>query len=213
MSDKRPINRALVAAQLAKEQKEPSAQPVIVQTNMEEITMPIIQSENDKLDTAVPTSEAVEQTEKNEPKSEQKPESVFLNKPKNTPPTQKFSQKTPLISGLGNDRPVADEPISDPKFTKVDISISGTPHRINCPTGDVMNLNRTADLINEALRDIRRSVRGKSPSNEELLVLHCLDLYDQLREVNSQRDLVLAESQRAEGLLDKILKDIGATGV
>lgn len=206
MSDNRPVNRALAAAQLAKDhQKEPTHTP---QTPDRDTNPMPVEVENEQVVPAEP---------KPEPKP--KPQSVFLNKSANVkganpPPAQKAPQKSPpvIISGLSPDRPQVEEQGGDPKFTKVDISISGTPHRINCPTADVMNLNRTADQINEALRDIRRSVRGKSPSNEELLVLHCLDLYDQMRELIAERDQNSASNQRASALLDKILKDVGSIG-
>lgn len=94
-----------------------------------------------------------------------------------------------------------------PKFTRVDISIAGTPHRINCPSDEVENVNRTADRLNDNLRQIRRGTSNKSPSNEELLVLHCLELYDEIAELKKWRQNELINSERASALLDKILKD------
>lgn len=94
-----------------------------------------------------------------------------------------------------------------PKFTRVDISIAGTPHRINCPTSEVDNVNRTADRLNNNLKEIRRSVSGKSPTNEELLVLHCLELYDEMAELKKLRQNELINNERVSALLDKILKD------
>ncbi len=97
-----------------------------------------------------------------------------------------------------------------PAFVKVDISIAGTPHRITCPADDVHTLKDNSDAINAALRDIRRHVHGKNPTNEELLVLHCLDLYDRLADLESQKTALLAETAQATTLLEKLIKDASA---
>lgn len=92
-------------------------------------------------------------------------------------------------------------------ISRVDISIAGTPHRISCPSDEVNHLHKVADNINQALRDIRRHVTGKNPSNEELLVLHCLDLYDQLSELKHKDQERNIEEERACALLDKMIKN------
>lgn len=117
----------------------------------------------------------------------------------------------PQTTYLNKSTPVVSTPIQTKetasKFTRVDISIAGTPHRINCPRDEVENVNRTADRLNDNLRQIRRDVSGKSPSNEELLVLHCLELYDEIAELKKWRQNELINNERASVLLDKILKD------
>lgn len=95
-------------------------------------------------------------------------------------------------------------------ISRVDISIAGTPHRISCPSDEVNHLQKVADTINQALRDIRRHVTGKNPSNEELLVLHCLDLYDQLNELKHKDQERNIEEERACALLDKMIKSTNA---
>lgn len=94
-----------------------------------------------------------------------------------------------------------------PEFKPVHISIAGTPHRIICPTNEVASLELATDKINEKIRDIRREIKGKTPNNEELLVLVCLDLYDQVQaltqEINSHRH----QNSQAVALIDKINKD------
>lgn len=203
------INRALAAAQIAKEQQnkeqersQPINQPATTMIN-ETLSAKIaekaqavqaINSHTGSNDTDTPTSAPA------------KPQSVYLNKSANVAgATGKKEQVPAIIAGLGDTQTQKEQ--GDNKFTKVELSIAGTTHRINCPASDVMNINRAAEEISEALRELRRAVRGKSPSNEELLVLHCLELYDQLREATHQKDLALADNQRAESLIDKLLKN------
>lgn len=92
-----------------------------------------------------------------------------------------------------------------PAFTRVDITIAGMPHKIACPQSDVDNLRDNAMRLHESLIQLRQQVTGKSPNNEELLVLHCLDLYDQISELKARQKLFNDTSQRADALLDKIL--------
>lgn len=220
------INRALAAAQLAKEQqnkeqKRPSQtiiNPKATTMINEALSAKIAEKAQAVQATRQQAGEHKVESEKPEPTQMEipmeapkptppKPQSVYLNKSANT--NSKAGQKAPaIITGPGDNY----KEQGDDRFTKVELSIAGTTHRINCPASDVMNINRVAEQISEALRELRRAVRGKSPSNEELLVLHCLDLYDQLREANSERDQVLAEANRAEALIDKILKDANNIG-
>ncbi|OOR92840.1 cell division protein ZapA [Moraxella caviae] len=106
-------------------------------------------------------------------------------------------------SQAGADLLVKDKPVMKP----VDISISGTPHRIICPSDEVKNLEATADHINQKLRDIRKNIRGKTPTNEELLVLLCLDLHDQVQQLKHEVKSHEDSSSQALALIDKITKD------
>lgn len=98
---------------------------------------------------------------------------------------------------------------TSPKITAkaVDISISGTPHRIVCPADEVQNLENAAKFINDKIREIRHSIKGKNPNNEELLVLTCLELYDQVQSLRGERQHYLIEKERAKTLVDKMMKD------
>lgn len=89
----------------------------------------------------------------------------------------------------------------------VDISISGTPHRIVCPSDEVQNLENAAKFINDKIREIRHGIKGKNPNNEELLVLTCLELYDQVQALRGDRQQYLIENERAKTLVEKMMKD------
>lgn len=98
------------------------------------------------------------------------------------------------------------------EFKKVDIVIAGTTHRINCPSDKVDRLLATAETINNNLRNMRKNVVGKSPSNEELLVLHCLELYDTINELRQQGDFYLGQNERLGAILDKLIHDVNHIG-
>lgn len=106
----------------------------------------------------------------------------------------------------------ADQPIKTPiKNARVDLSIAGTPIRISCPTDEVESLNRCADDLNEALRELRRQMGGRKPSNEELLILHILELNDQLKDAKSRLHAHEQERARAQTMLAKLIDETQAT--
>lgn len=96
---------------------------------------------------------------------------------------------------------------AEPTFKAVDLSIAGTSHRITCPTDEVAQLEQAGSYINEKIREIRRHVKSKNPSNEELLVLVCLELYDQCQSLKNERKNHLLDNERAKALIEKITKD------
>ncbi|MCL1623306.1 cell division protein ZapA [Moraxella sp. Tifton1] len=93
------------------------------------------------------------------------------------------------------------------KPQSVHISIAGTPHRIICPSDRVKSLEITADKLNEKIRQIRQESKGKILNNEELLVLVCLDLYDQVQELSADIHTKEQSANQAIVLIEKINKD------
>lgn len=176
-------NRALAAMQFAKEQKTKD-QP-------EPATAP-------KSPSANPFST---------PKTELKP--AYLNN--SSLEQAKSGQSAPPKADQPKDttsspsQPIA--PAKKPDFVRVDLSIAGTPHRISCPSSEVATVNKNADRLNESLREIRRSVGSKNPTNEDLLVLHCLELYDQINDLKRQIQDGQIHNERSNALLDKLIKD------
>ena len=89
----------------------------------------------------------------------------------------------------------------------VNVSICGTHHRLTCPADGIDTLNAAVDAINDAIKNLRRQVRGKSPSNEQMLALYCLGLYDELQTAKAQ----LAQNKEASDAvalhLDKLIQD------
>ncbi|MDO4897175.1 MAG: cell division protein ZapA [Moraxella sp.] len=95
--------------------------------------------------------------------------------------------------------------------TPVDISIAGTHHRIVCPTSEISHLETAVSYINNTVRSIRQDIKGKSPTNEELLVLTCLEMYDQLKALQDSEDYYTTERDEALVLIEKLLKNAKAT--
>ncbi|UNU73733.1 cell division protein ZapA [Moraxella nasovis] len=92
----------------------------------------------------------------------------------------------------------------------VSISISGTTHRIACPADKIKQLEATADKLNEKIRTLRRAISNKSPNNEELLVLVCLELLDQLQNLQDALYQKSLNDKKIDLLIDKITQDIQA---
>ncbi len=91
-------------------------------------------------------------------------------------------------------------------LTRVDISIAGTSYRINCPREHTSTLQEHSERLNKALRDIRSNFGNKNPSNEELLVLHCLALYDELHTAHSLQEKQRNNDVKAEALIERLIK-------
>lgn len=96
------------------------------------------------------------------------------------------------------------------KTVRVDISLSGTPHSISCPSDKVSDLKKHTEALNTTLRQMRREIQGKNPTNEELLLLHCLELYDKMRILQMQLQDNRIEYERSVALIDKLLKNTQA---
>lgn len=109
--------------------------------------------------------------------------------PQNTPPTTPANTET------------------KPSFKAVDLNIAGTSHRINCPVDEVSQLEQAGQYINSKIREIRRDAKGKSLSNEELLVLVCLELYDQQEALKHEHKNQILNNERARAIIEKITKD------
>lgn len=101
---------------------------------------------------------------------------------------------------------VIDEPVLSavPAFKAINLNIAGTNHRINCPVEEVAQLERAGEFINDKIREIRHDTKGKNLSNEELLVLICLELYDSQESLRVERRNQLSDNERARALIEKI---------
>lgn len=97
--------------------------------------------------------------------------------------------------------------IAKEEYRPVDISIAGTPHRIVCPVDEIKKLENGVEFINQKIRDLRREVKHKTPSNEEFLVLVCLDLYDQVQTLQNQAAIHAEDQKQIAALIEKINKE------
>lgn len=117
------------------------------------------------------------------------------------------NNKTEVKTETATTPAVEPAPMPSSVAKAVDISIAGTPHRIVCPADEVQNLENASKFINDKIREIRHSIKGKNPNNEELLVLTCLELYDQVQLFKHDRQHNTIEKERARTLIDKMIKD------
>ncbi|MFB6348122.1 cell division protein ZapA [Moraxella marmotae] len=94
--------------------------------------------------------------------------------------------------------------IAQEQFRQIDINIAGTSHRIVCPVGEIKNLESSVETINQKIRDLRKDLKNKTPSNEELLVFVCLDFYDQIQALQNQINALQDERKQVASMIDKI---------
>lgn len=94
-----------------------------------------------------------------------------------------------------------------PAFVPVNVNILGTPHRIVCPRDGIPQLEEGVSFINGKMRSIRQEMKGKVPTNEELLLLVCLEMHDQIKSLQDSEDYYTSERDEALALIDKILKN------
>ncbi len=128
--------------------------------------------------------------------------------------TQNLSQKeesstavNPTQTKVQETKMPEDTKVEKVEFLPVDINIAGTPHRITCPANEINALEDSVSQINNQIRSIRQGIKNKSLTNEELLVLTCLELCDQIRslkEVSASQD---EEKDHAMVLIAKMIKD------
>lgn len=125
----------------------------------------------------------------------------------NTTNTKEVSktEQAPAPQNAPQTTPVKAE--TKPSFKAVDLNIAGTSHRINCPVDEVSQLEQAGQYINSKIREIRRDTKGKSLSNEELLVLVCLELYDQQEALKHEHKNQILNNERARAIIEKITKD------
>lgn len=123
--------------------------------------------------------------------------------------TQKMDNKksTTMINEVNHAMREPKSAPVNPAFKAVDLNIAGTSHRINCPVNEVAQLEQAGNFINDKIREIRRDTKSKGLSNEELLVLVCLELYDGQESLKSERKNQIIDNERARALIEKINKD------
>lgn len=162
-----------------------------------------VAAQNINTDTAsqISSKQAVSETNaENPPKTNMLNTDNNQRSSENTPP----QAKTP--ESLAEDTKVSEK---QPKqtFLPVDINIAGTPHRITCPADEIKTLEESVLQINNKIRNIRQDIKGKTLTNEELLVLTCLELYDEIRSLQDTNANLDAETDRAMVLIEKMIKD------
>ncbi|WP_198335338.1 cell division protein ZapA [Psychrobacter celer] len=88
---------------------------------------------------------------------------------------------------------------------KVDIVIAGVTYPIYCPIHEQEELLSAVSYINNYALDLRRE--APSLSQESLLVLCCLNLYEKIHANQRSEEDRLQQDKQSEALLNKIMKD------
>ncbi|MEC5209396.1 cell division protein ZapA [Psychrobacter sp. PL15] len=103
----------------------------------------------------------------------------------------------------GSSTPATKTP--EPQMKKVDIAIAGITYQIYCPINEEQELRSAVYYINNFVLDIKRE--APNLSQENLLVLCCLNLYEKISAHEKTSDTHQNESKQSEALLSKIMQD------
>lgn len=101
----------------------------------------------------------------------------------------------------------AAKPVStpEPQIKKVDVAIAGVTYPIYCPVHEQEELHSAVSYINNYALDLKRD--APSLSQESLLVLCCLNLYEKIHANQRNEEDHLQQSKQSEALINKIMKD------
>ena len=97
------------------------------------------------------------------------------------------------------------ESAPEPQIKKVDVAIAGVTYPIFCPVHEQEELRAAVSYINDSALKLRKD--APSLSQENLLVLTCLNLYDEIQTHKRNEEDRLQQSKQSEALLNKIMKD------
>ena len=93
----------------------------------------------------------------------------------------------------------------EPQIKKVDIAIAGVTYPIYCPIHEQEELMSAVSYINNHALDLKKE--APSLSQESLLVLCCLNLYEKIHANQRSEEDRMQQSKQSEALLNKIMKD------
>ncbi|WP_333613827.1 cell division protein ZapA [Psychrobacter sp.] len=97
------------------------------------------------------------------------------------------------------------ESAPEPQIKKVDVAIAGVTYPIFCPVHEQEELHSAVSYINDFALKSRKEAPGLSQEN--LLVLTCLNLYEKIQTYERNEEDRLQQSKQSEALLNKIMKD------
>ncbi|MDN5620775.1 MAG: cell division protein ZapA [Psychrobacter sp.] len=94
---------------------------------------------------------------------------------------------------------------AEPQIKKVDIAIAGVTYPIFCPVHEQEELLSAVSYINNYALDLKRD--APSLSQESILVLCCLNLYEKIHANQRSDEDRLQKDKQSQALLNKIMKD------
>ena len=120
---------------------------------------------------------------------------------------QNISSKPQPVAATGSSTSSATvkTTIPEPQIKKVDIAIAGVTYPIYCPVHEQEELLSAVSYINNHALDLKRD--APSLSQESILVLCCLNLYEKIHTNQRSDEDRLQQDKQSEALLNKIMKD------
>ena len=94
---------------------------------------------------------------------------------------------------------------AEPQIKKVDIAIAGITYPIYCPVHEEEELRAAVFYINDYVLDLRRN--APSLSQESLLVLCCLNLYEKIQTNKRDQEDRSQKDKQSVALLNKVIQD------
>lgn len=94
---------------------------------------------------------------------------------------------------------------AEPQIKKVDVAIAGVTYPIYCPVHEQEELHSAVSYINNYALDLKRD--APSLSQESILVLCCLNLYEKIHANQRNEEDRLQQDKQSEALINKIMKD------
>ena len=140
-------------------------------------------------------SNAVEKQPKNNP-------SQNTQVPNKDVAVQKSTQSGASTSSTSSQ---ANGKAAEPQIKKVDIAIAGVTYPIFCPVHEQEELLSAVSYINNYALDLKRD--APSLSQESILVLCCLNLYEKIHANQRSDEDRLQKDKQSQALLNKIMKD------
>ncbi len=92
-----------------------------------------------------------------------------------------------------------------PQLKKVDIMIAGVRYSVMCPIHEEEDLRSAVYYINNFAIDIKNS--APNISQENLLVLSCLNLFEKISHQEKSANHAKNSNQQSENLLNKLIDD------
>lgn len=101
--------------------------------------------------------------------------------------------------------PAQDQQPEQPQLKRVSIVIAGVTYAVMCPVHEEEDLRAAVYYINNFAMDIKNS--APSISQENLLVLACLNLFEKMNSQEKSASNDKNSNQQAQTLLNKIISD------
>lgn len=118
---------------------------------------------------------------------------------------QSTSSKTQQVTSTATNASSTVVKPAEPQIKKVDVAIAGVTYPIYCPVHEQEELHSAVSYINNYALDLKRD--APSLSQESILVLCCLNLYEKIHANQRNEEDRLQQDKQSEALINKIMKD------